>query len=214
VVSERIQRRIDALLDEADGAFAARDWARLRDLADDVLKLDPENGDAPVYARAAAQGLGDGAAAASHGSVSSAAPAVSAQSTAAPSRTPALPGSFGDGRYSVVRLLGEGGKKRVYLARDNRLQRDVAFALVRTEGLDPTGRERVLREAQSMGRIGSHPNLVAIHDITEEGGNPCIVQEYMDGGDLVAVGHRPSAVGERNAAGLSVARILEIAKDV
>jgi DNA (cytosine-5)-methyltransferase 1 len=44
--SERIQRRIDALLDEADGAFAVRDWARLATLADDVLKLDQENADA------------------------------------------------------------------------------------------------------------------------------------------------------------------------
>jgi class 3 adenylate cyclase len=212
VVSERIQRRIDALLDEADGAFAARDWARLRDLADDVLKLDPENGDAPVYARAAQQGLGEGRPAASVSENAPAAPESASRS--ASNRAAPLPESFGDGRYSVVRMLGEGGKKRVYLARDNRLQRDVAFALVRTEGLEETGRERVLREAQSMGRIGSHPNLVAIHDITEEDGNPCIVQEYMDGGDLVAVGHRPSAGGEDASRSIGVKRILEIAKDV
>ena len=41
-----------------------------------------------------------------------------------------------DGRYQVRRLLGEGGKKRVYLATDTRLDRDVAIALIKTEGLD------------------------------------------------------------------------------
>jgi len=37
--SERIQRRIDALLDEAESAFASRDWARLQALASDA-RLD------------------------------------------------------------------------------------------------------------------------------------------------------------------------------
>src|SRR5437879_537239 len=49
---------------------------------------------------------------------------------------PALPASFCDGRYEVKRFLGEGGKKRVYLAHDAKLDRDVAFALIKTAGLD------------------------------------------------------------------------------
>ncbi len=50
MASERVQRRIDALLDEAEGAFAARDWARLAAVADDALKLDPSNADAATFA--------------------------------------------------------------------------------------------------------------------------------------------------------------------
>ena len=37
---------------------------------------------------------------------------------------------------TVKRFLGEGGKKKVYLAHDAQLDRDVAFALIKTEGLD------------------------------------------------------------------------------
>ena len=58
------------------------------------------------------------------------------------------PSSFASGRYTVSKFLGEGGKKKVYLAHDNTLDRDVAFALIKTEGLDETSRERVKREAQ------------------------------------------------------------------
>ncbi|NIU39834.1 hypothetical protein GWN65_07675, partial [Candidatus Bathyarchaeota archaeon] len=54
---------------------------------------------------------------------------------------------------------------RVYLAHDTRLDRDVAFALIKTEGLDAAGLARVRREAQAMGRLGDHPNVVTVHDI-------------------------------------------------
>ncbi len=40
------------------------------------------------------------------------------------------PTSFANGRYEVKRFLGEGGKKKVYLAHDTLLDRDVAFALI------------------------------------------------------------------------------------
>ena len=67
------------------------------------------------------------------------------------------PASFANGRYEVKRFLGEGGKKKVYLAQDTLLDREVAFALIKTEGLDEISRTRITREAQAMGRLGSHP---------------------------------------------------------
>src|SRR5207249_6851485 len=88
------------------------------------------------------------------------------------------------GRYQVVKFLGEGGKKKVYLAHDTLLDRDVAFALIKTEGLDETGRERVRREAQAMGRLGSHPHVVSVFDLGEHEGQPYIVTELMGGGDV------------------------------
>ena len=53
------------------------------------------------------------------------------------------------GRYQVKRFLGEGGKKKVYLAQDTLLDREVAFALIKTEGLDDVSRTRITREAQA-----------------------------------------------------------------
>jgi hypothetical protein len=68
-----------------------------------------------------------------------------------PTPTPALPASFAGGRYQVQRFLGEGGRKRVYLAHDAKLDRDVAIAVIKTEGLDADGLTRVRRQAQAMG---------------------------------------------------------------
>jgi class 3 adenylate cyclase len=84
----------------------------------------------------------------------------------------------------VKRFLGEGGWKRVYLAHDTKLDSDVAFALIKTEGLDAEGLTRIRHEAQAMGRLRDHPHIVTVHDIGEEGGQPYIIQEYMAGGEL------------------------------
>ncbi|MEE8346459.1 MAG: AAA family ATPase, partial [Dehalococcoidia bacterium] len=89
----------------------------------------------------------------------------------------------------MQRFLGEGGRKRVYLAHDSKLDRDVAIAVIKTEGLDEASLARVHREAQAMGRLGDHPHIVTIHDIGEDDGpegqvRPYIVSQYMAGGDL------------------------------
>ncbi len=173
--SERIQRQIDQRLDEAEQAFEAGDWARLRELCDRILRLDPRNEDARAFLDAAGRDTGVALQGAD-----SPAPQTTAPTPAAPPH----PERFAGDRYEVLRHLGDGGTKRVFLVRDTRLDREVALALVRTEGLDATGRERVAREAQSMGRLGGHPNLVTVHDVGEENGQPYIVEEYMAGGSV------------------------------
>ena len=103
------------------------------------------------------------------------------------------PTSFASGRYRVEKFLGEGGKKKVFLAHDSLLDRDVAFALIKTEGLDAASRTRITREAQAMGRLGSHPHIVTVFDLGEEqakGGfetQPYMVTELMVGGDVEAI---------------------------
>jgi tetratricopeptide (TPR) repeat protein len=94
------------------------------------------------------------------------------------------PTSFVNGRYQVRKFLGEGGKKKVYLVHDTLLDRDVAFALIKTEKLDDATRTRVSREARAMGRLGDHPNIVAIYDMGEHEGQPYIVIPVMPGGDV------------------------------
>jgi len=98
-----------------------------------------------------------------------------------------LPASFAAGRYRVVRLLGDGGRKRVYLAHDRQLDRDVAIAILKDEE-SPAGREaaaaHVRREARAMARLGDHPHIVTVYDIGEDEGRTYIVSQYMAGGDV------------------------------
>jgi len=101
------------------------------------------------------------------------------------SGTAQVPETVGGGRYRTVRLLGEGARKRVYLATDDRLAREVAVAVVKTDGLDANGRVRITREAQAMARLGDDPSIVTVYDVGEEAdGTPYIVSQYMAGGSL------------------------------
>ncbi len=188
MVSERVQRQIDGLLERAERAIAQFDWSQVRDCARAALDLDPENKDAQTYLAAAERNL----------TGASPEPTVvptGSDSGEADPKTPHHPTAFAGGRYQVKRFLGEGGKKRVYLAHDTLLDRDVAVALIKTEGLNEEGRERIAREAQAMGKLGDHPHIVTVHDIGDEGGQPYIVSQFMGGGaveDLLqrAEGHR------------------------
>jgi tRNA A-37 threonylcarbamoyl transferase component Bud32/archaellum biogenesis ATPase FlaH len=94
------------------------------------------------------------------------------------------PASFAGGRYQVKRVLGEGGRKKVYLAHDTVLDREVAFAQIKTEKLDEDARTRIKREAQAMGRLGDHPNIVTVHDFGEDEGRPYMVLPLLEGGDV------------------------------
>ena len=94
------------------------------------------------------------------------------------------PTSFAGGRYKVKKFLGEGGKKKVYLAHDTVLDRDVAFALIKTEKLDEVARTRITREVQAMGKLGDHPHIGTVYDIGDHEGQPFIVQPYISGGDV------------------------------
>jgi hypothetical protein len=88
------------------------------------------------------------------------------------------------GPYEVVRLLGRGGMGEVYLARDTRLNRDVALKVL-PPGLaaDPVRRARFEREAQAIARL-SHPNICALYDVGDTDGVVFLVMEYIDGESL------------------------------
>ncbi|MFQ6030433.1 MAG: protein kinase [Dehalococcoidia bacterium] len=176
MATERLRRRIEQLLDEAEEAISQHNWETVLGHAQSVLALDPENED----------GLALIAAAERAGSSSLSVPVTEAVSP--PSSTPTeQPASFANGRYEAKRFLGEGGKKKVYLAHDSLLDREVAFALIKTEGLDDVSRMRITREAQAMGRLGSHPHIVTVFDLGEHEGQPYMVTELMGGGDVEGV---------------------------
>lgn len=92
------------------------------------------------------------------------------------------------GRYRLLRPLGQGAMGRVWLARDEMLQRDVALKeIVPPAGL--TGdevqelRERALREARAIAKV-SQSNVVRIFDVLRTGEEPWIVMEYVDSSSL------------------------------
>ena len=177
MVSDRVQRRIDSLLDEADGAISRYDWEAVRQAAEAVLALSPDNSDAITFLAATRRALDNTALQTTDN------PKTSTPRTPTDS-SPDQSTSFANGRYQVKRFLGEGGKKKVYLAQDTTLDREVAFALIKTEGLDDTSRTRIQREAQAMGRLGSHPHIVTVFDLGQEGDQPFMVTELMGGGDV------------------------------
>ena len=73
------------------------------------------------------------------------------------------------------------------MAQDTLLDREVAFALIKTEGLDEVSRTRITREAQAMDRLGSHPHIVTVFDLGDHQGQPFMVTELMGGGDVEGV---------------------------
>ena len=95
-----------------------------------------------------------------------------------------IPDFLAQGRYRIARLIGEGAKKRVYLAHDAHIGRDVAVAFLKAERFEPSRLRRVREEAREMARLGDHPRIVTVYDLGEERGSPYIVAEYMAGGTV------------------------------
>ena len=87
------------------------------------------------------------------------------------------------GRYRVIGRLGSGGMAAVYLAHDERLDRDVAVKRLHTTERDDVDARRFQREAK-LGASLSHPNLVSIFDTEEDDESVLLVMEYVDGETL------------------------------
>ncbi|HEY0553116.1 MAG TPA: protein kinase [Thermoanaerobaculia bacterium] len=109
------------------------------------------------------------------------------------------------GPYQILRRLGAGGMGEVYLAYDERLDRQVAIKRIRSDkGPSSERRERFRREARVAARL-NHPAIVQVYDVLAEGDVDSIVMEAVEGTDLrTLIGDRPLPLG----------RALVIARDV
>jgi eukaryotic-like serine/threonine-protein kinase len=118
--------------------------------------------------------------------------------------THALPGAPGPqvvlGRYRLERRLGAGGFGVVWLAWDEKLEREVAVkAIPRDNG----GGERVEREARAAARL-NHPGIVAIYELAGDEHDIYLVSELVRGRTLAEL-LRAGAVADRDVARIGVA---------
>jgi tetratricopeptide (TPR) repeat protein len=88
-----------------------------------------------------------------------------------------------NGRYAVLKKLGEGGKGVVYKARDTVLNRVVAIKMLKSASSSGEGYSRFIREAQAVAKL-NHPNVVSIYDIGKEDEKQFFVIEFVDGMSL------------------------------
>ncbi len=85
------------------------------------------------------------------------------------------------GKYKIIRQIGQGGMGKVYLARDEQLEREVALKVPKFDPDDgPHVRERFYREARAAAAL-HHPNVCSIYEIGEEGGVPYLAMAYIEG---------------------------------
>jgi serine/threonine protein kinase len=109
-------------------------------------------------------------------------------------------------RYHVLKVVGEGGMGRIYLAEHVRMNRQCALKVMRPSLVhDADSAARFGREASSAARI-IHPNVAAVFDYGETEGLVYLVMEYVDGEPLGEILQRGGA--------LKPQRAVEIAKQV
>jgi serine/threonine protein kinase len=118
------------------------------------------------------------------------------------------------GPYKIIRLLGEGGMGRVYLAEDTRLGRKVALkAIAKRIAHDEKSRERLRREAQIAAAL-AHPNIAIVYALEEIDGDLFIVSEYIQGETLRdAIDRGPMPLEDVLSIGRQLATALAAAHD-
>ncbi|WP_394615404.1 serine/threonine-protein kinase [Lentzea sp. JNUCC 0626] len=86
-------------------------------------------------------------------------------------------------RYRFLDRIGSGAMGIVWRAHDERLGREVAIKqLLLAPGLDEKEQDEAIQRAMREGRIAAklhHPNAIAVYDVVEEDGVPCLVMEYL-----------------------------------
>jgi serine/threonine protein kinase len=121
------------------------------------------------------------------------------------------------GRYRLLDSIGSGAMGVVWQARDERLDRNVAIKqLLIRPGLSPEqaedARRRAMREARIAARL-QHRNAIALFDVAEHDGDPCLIMEYLAASSLAAVlsargtlpPHEVAEIGSQAAAALAAA---------
>jgi serine/threonine protein kinase len=138
----------------------------------------------------------------------------SARDATAIAPTPPHPGSGPQklGRYELLEQVGKGGMGVVYRAVDPAIGRTVAIKTMGINDGSDAGaselRTRLLRESQAGGQL-SHPNIVAVYDVSEQGNIAYIVMEFIVGRSL----DKALAPDAYDATLRSASRVMRIVQD-
>ena len=88
------------------------------------------------------------------------------------------------GHYEIIGQIGAGGMGEVYLAKDKRLDRNVAIKILNQKfAQHESNLERFTKEAKAASAL-NHPNILVIHEIGETENTHYIVGEYIEGKTL------------------------------
>jgi serine/threonine protein kinase len=110
------------------------------------------------------------------------------------------------GRYRIEALVGVGGMGMVYRAHDERLDLAVALKVLRPEvAAGDQGERRFVRELV-LARQVSHPNVVRIHDLGEDGSLRFLTMDYVEGRSLQEI--------LREDGPLPAERAVEVAREI
>ena len=90
-------------------------------------------------------------------------------------------GKMLDNRYEILEVIGTGGMAVVFKARCHRLKRLVAIKMLKKDlSEDAEFRRRFHDESQAVAML-SHPNIMAVYDVSRGGDMDYIVMELIDG---------------------------------
>ncbi len=116
------------------------------------------------------------------------------------------PGASVGDRYRIEELVGVGGMGMVYRAHDERLDLPVALKLLRPEVAAGDQAERRFVRELVLARQVSHPNVVRIHDLGEDGALRFLTMDFVEGRSLQEILREDGA--------LAPERAVEIAREI
>lgn len=114
------------------------------------------------------------------------------------------PGMFLQNRYEILELIGSGGMSDVYKAKCHKLNRLVAIKVLKLEFReDDSFIQKFKMEAQAAARL-SHPNIVSVYDVVDEGSLHYIVMELIEGITLKNYIAKKEKLDIKEAIGISI----------